>query len=228
MFKPNRAAALAVASMSLLAASVPAASEGVYVANLDTQFASGAGAADFTYRLTGQEGRADRDLDVKLPYDFSTPAPAGSAEEALAGNAGKAPRNASLAALVSSHDGDLQMDRQLECLATAVYHESKGEPLEGQLAVAQVVMNRVDSGRFADSICGVVYQPKQFSFVETSPARRSASAWQTAVAVARIARDQAFRQVAPDALFFHANYAKPSWRMLKQKVAAVGAHTFYR
>lgn len=215
--------------MSLLAASAPAASEGVYVANLDTQLVSGTDAKDYTYKLTGQEGRADRDLDVKLPYDFSTPVPAGSVQDALADDAaGKAPRNMSLAALVSSHDGDLEMDRQLECLATAVYHESKGEPLEGQLAVAQVVMNRVGSGQFADSICGVVYQPKQFSFIEAAPARRSVSAWQTAVAVARIARDQAFRQVAPDALFFHANYAKPSWRTLKQKVAAVGAHTFYR
>jgi len=219
---------MSLLAASALAASAPAASEGVYIANLDTQLVSRTDVADYTYKLTGQEGRADRDLDVKLPYDFSTPAPAGSAEEALADDAGKAPRDMSLAALVSSHGGDLAMDRQLECLATAVYHESKGEPLEGQLAVAQVVMNRVESGQFADSICGVVYQPKQFSFVARPVARRSASAWQTAVAVARIARDQAFRQVVPDALFFHANYAKPSWRTLKQKVAAVGAHTFYR
>lgn len=214
--------------MSLLAASAPAASEGVYVANLDTSFVPEVEAADFTYRLTGQEGRADRDLDVKLPYDFSTPVPAGSAQEALADDAGKAPRGKSLAALVSAHRGNGEMDRQLECLATAVYHESKGEPLEGQLAVAQVVMNRVGSDQFADSICGVVYQPKQFSFIEGRTPRRSASAWDTAVAVARIARDRAFRQVAPDALFFHANYAKPSWRTLKQKVVAVGAHIFYR
>jgi spore germination cell wall hydrolase CwlJ-like protein len=89
-------------------------------------------------------------------------------------------------------------------------------------------MNRVGSGQFADSICGVVYQPKQFSFIESRTPRRSASTWQTAVAIARIARDRAFRQVAPEALFFHANYAKPSWRTLKQKVTAVGAHIFYR
>ena len=51
------------------------------------------------------------------------------------------------------------------CLALAVYHEARGEPLIGQKAVAEVVMNRVASDRFPDTICGVVMQPKQFSFV---------------------------------------------------------------
>ena len=54
------------------------------------------------------------------------------------------------------------------CLALAVYHEARGEPLIGQKAVAEVVMNRVASDRFPDTICGVVMQPKQFSFVSTN------------------------------------------------------------
>src|SRR3546814_19751867 len=56
-------------------------------------------------------------------------------------------------------------DLELKCLAGAVYFESKGETLAGQLAVARVVINRSQSGDFLDSICGVVYQPSQFSFI---------------------------------------------------------------
>ena len=51
------------------------------------------------------------------------------------------------------------------CLSLALYHEARGEPLNGQRAVAEVIMNRVESNRFPDTICGVVMQPNQFSFV---------------------------------------------------------------
>lgn len=67
----------------------------------------------------------------------------------------------SLAALAAAVDTDgVTRDGELACLATAVYFESRGEPLEGQLAVAQTILNRVDSGRFATSICGVINQPR--------------------------------------------------------------------
>ena len=71
----------------------------------------------------------------------------------------------------------------LRCLATAVYHESKGEPVEGQLAVAQVILNRVESGRYAKSVCGVVRQPGQFTFAYRTPAE--SAYWRTAQAVAK-------------------------------------------
>src|SRR3546814_7999380 len=56
-------------------------------------------------------------------------------------------------------------DAAHDCLAATIYHESRAEPLEGQLAVAEVVINRTQSPSFRRTICGVVTQPKQFSFV---------------------------------------------------------------
>src|SRR5690606_18131200 len=70
----------------------------------------------------------------------------------------------SLASLVAAHDMPDTLDREDECLAGTVYFEAKGESLDGQLAVAEVVLNRAGSGRFPTSICSVVFQPSQFSF----------------------------------------------------------------
>ena len=72
-------------------------------------------------------------------------------------------RASSLSALVDKHASNSVGDGEADCLAKAVYFESKGEPLNGQLAVAEVVMNRAKSGRFANTLCGVVKQPSQFS-----------------------------------------------------------------
>jgi N-acetylmuramoyl-L-alanine amidase len=117
-----------------------------------------------------------------------------------------------------------------ECLAGAVYFESKGEPLSGQLSVAQVVMNRSSSGRFPSSICGVVKQRGQFSFVRGGripPVSRGSAAWRHAVAIARIAMADLAQSPAPRALFFHARRVSPGWRGLT-RLATVGNHVFYR
>ena len=101
-------------------------------------------------------------------------------------------RPTSLAALVRTHSSSQTLDREQECLAGAVYFESKGEPLDGQLAVAKVIMNRTLSGRFAKSLCGVVMQRGQFSFVRggAMPAiQRAGAHWKTAVAIAHIAEN---------------------------------------
>ncbi len=135
----------------------------------------------------------------------------------------------SLAQLVSMHTIPADMDEELRCLAGAVYFESKGETLNGQLAVAKVVIARRDSGRFASSLCGVVYQPSQFSFVRGGrmPAIPSASrSWAEAVAIAQIAIKDAWKSPVEGALFFHARHVSPGWRM--QRLAAVDNHIFYR
>ena len=123
----------------------------------------------------------------------------------------------------------IDLDDEMRCLATAVYYESKGEPIDGQLAVAQVILNRVQSGRFASNVCGVVYQRGQFSFTwDKRPDRPSNSMmWRTAQAVAVIAATDNWRQVVPDATHFHATRVAPGWSGL-QRVAAVGNHVFYR
>ncbi len=135
-----------------------------------------------------------------------------------------------LAELVRDHSRSEADDAQHECLAVAVYFEAKGESLEGQLAVAEVVLNRAGSGRFPSTVCGVVKQRAQFSFVRGGhfpPIPRASAAWRKAVAVAHIARQELAEGAAPRALFFHARYVSPGWRKLT-RVATVGNHIFYR
>ncbi len=135
----------------------------------------------------------------------------------------------SLEALVRQRGAIGIASREEECLATAVYFESKSEPLEGQLAVAQVLLNRVKSGRFAGSLCGVVFQPGQFSFVRGNgfpPIARGSQDWREALAVARIAREGLWKSKVSNALFFHATRVAPRWRLTR--IASVGNHVFYR
>jgi spore germination cell wall hydrolase CwlJ-like protein len=140
-----------------------------------------------------------------------------------------ADRSRPLADLVAESTSLDGRDEQATCLASAVYWESKGEPLAGQLAVAEVIINRARSGRFAPTLCGVITQRSQFSFVRGGriPAPpRTAAAWRTAVAIAHIALDDRADSPVSTALFFHANYVSPGWRL--RRLASVGNHIFYR
>ncbi|WP_260581634.1 cell wall hydrolase [Sphingopyxis sp. PET50] len=135
----------------------------------------------------------------------------------------------SLAALVAATPVPATLDPELRCLAGAVYFESRGESLTGQLAVAHVVINRAQSGRFPKSLCGVVHQPSQFSFVRGGkmPAiRESSTLWSNAVAIAQIAREGSWKNQAPGALYFHARHVSPGWR--KTRIAQIDNHIFYR
>jgi spore germination cell wall hydrolase CwlJ-like protein len=134
-----------------------------------------------------------------------------------------------LSALVDAQGAAETLDGDMKCLAGAVYFESKGESLEGQLAVARVIINRVKSGRFANSMCGVVYQPGQFSFVRGHgmPAIPTASeSWREAVAIAQIAMGDGWNSKAEGALYFHARRVSPSWG--KRQLASIDNHIFYR
>ncbi|NJS13894.1 MAG: cell wall hydrolase [Sphingopyxis sp.] len=138
-------------------------------------------------------------------------------------------RAASLQALVAATPMPAQIDDELHCLAGAVYFESRSESLIGQLAVANVVINRAESGRFPTTLCGVVYQRSQFSFVRGGrmPAiNTGGQQWRNAVAIAQIARDQSWDNKAPGALFFHATHVSPGWN--KARVARIDNHIFYR
>lgn len=134
-----------------------------------------------------------------------------------------------LQAMVSQLRGSVAGSRELECLATGIYFESKGEPLTGQLAVGQVIANRAQSGRFPSTYCGVLLQRGQFSFVRGGSlpsAPKSSKQWQTAVAMAKIVAQGLKDSAASNALFFHARYVSPRWRL--KRVAAIGNHIFYR
>jgi hypothetical protein len=143
--------------------------------------------------------------------------------------AAERPSGRSLADLVALHSGSETPDAQFECLASAVYYESRGEPLEGQLAVAEVILNRVRSGRFRATICDVVTQPSQFSFVRRGvipQAPRTSAAWHRAVAIAHIALNELHNVTGDDSLFFHATYVRPNWG--RPRIARIGNHIFYR
>jgi spore germination cell wall hydrolase CwlJ-like protein len=135
-----------------------------------------------------------------------------------------------LAEMVSQLRDAVAGSRELECLATGIYFESKSEPLAGQLAVGKVIANRANSGgRFPSSYCGVLFQRSQFSFVHghsLPSVPRSSKQWQTAVAMAKIV-DQGLKESAVgNALFFHARYVSPGWHL--KRVASIGNHIFYR
>ncbi|MEO0871214.1 MAG: cell wall hydrolase [Pseudomonadota bacterium] len=124
-----------------------------------------------------------------------------------------------------------EMSDQMQCLAGAVYFESRGEALAGQLAVAQVVINRSEDARWPASYCGVVYQRAQFSFVKNGNMpriRTSSGAWQRAKAIAQIAHAGLWESEAGDAVYFHATYVRPKWSRRKERTAKIDTHIFYR
>lgn len=137
----------------------------------------------------------------------------------------------SLPELVRMIDTDAPMSDELRCLAGAVYFEARGEELAGQLAVAQVIVNRTEDGRFPRSYCGVVAQPGQFSFMRGSRMPRvpeGTAAWDRAVAVAQIADKGLWESEAEGAVFFHASRVRPGWSRTKTRLAQIDTHIFYR
>jgi N-acetylmuramoyl-L-alanine amidase len=135
-----------------------------------------------------------------------------------------------LYALVDRYSTGAPLDEQANCLATAVYFEARGETLEGQLAVADVVMNRAASGKYPVTWCEVVKQPWQFSFVQHGqfPAIRDQVSWAKAQGVARLAMANVIRSVPNDVLWYHADYVAPSWGSRLTQVEKIGVHIFYR
>jgi len=127
--------------------------------------------------------------------------------------------------------------RQRRCLATAIYFEARGEPVRGQLAVAQVVMNRVRSSIYPDTICGVVFQGQwqrkgcQFSFACDGHADvpKDKARWLIANRLAKKVTDgKVWLPEIGHASHYHANYVKPKWRRQMDHVKQVGRHIFYR
>ena len=139
------------------------------------------------------------------------------------------PSARSLGELVAAQPQPAELSRELHCLAGAVYFEAKSESLVGQLAVGRVIVARSKSGRFPNSYCGVVFQPSQFSFVRGSSMpsiARGSKQWKNAVAIAQIAHAGSWRSPVEGALYFHASYVSPGWRL--KRVGRVENHVFYR
>ena len=129
-------------------------------------------------------------------------------------------------------------NKQLECLARNIYYEAGNQPFEGKVAVAQVTINRAESGQFPKDICQVVYQKNvvyervlcQFSwYCETATMMRpkNSAVFKESEMVARQVLLEGFRLPSlKNALYFHATHINPKWN--KERVAVIAGHVFYK
>jgi spore germination cell wall hydrolase CwlJ-like protein len=128
--------------------------------------------------------------------------------------------------------------QDLNCLAKNIYHEARGEPIDGQYAVAEVTMNRVASKHYPNTVCEVVYQANfdiirkrdvsSFSWTEldlTAPVDRKI--WERAWRIAQEVYDEQAEPRVEGALFYHSKYIRPRWSRGKRRVARIGRHIFY-
>lgn len=147
-------------------------------------------------------------------------------------------------AVLARHQRALELAQEverknIECLARNVYHEARGEPEEGQYAVAEVTMNRKASKRYPATVCAVVHEKRwdtlrkryvgAFSWTEFyAVAEPSGEAWALAQKVAEDAYFGRAPARVDGATFYHATYIKPSWSGKQRRVARIGRHVFYR
>jgi Cell Wall Hydrolase len=127
--------------------------------------------------------------------------------------------------------------RELRCMATAIYFEARDEPIKGQIAVAQVIMNRIRSPFYPKTICGVVYQGErnrhgcQFSFTCTGKTNsvKEKPEWAISVKLAKqVIAGEVWVPEVGYATHYHATYVHPEWRHELDKVAQIGGHIFYK
>lgn len=140
------------------------------------------------------------------------------------------------AVLASVAMPDPAVSGQNRCLAQAIYFEARSETVEGQVAVAQVVLNRVTNPRYPSTICDVVFQNEwrrhrcQFSFAcdgrSDNPAE--AGAWRQARQVAQLLLTHEVRDQTASATHYHATYVRPYWADRLEATGQVGRHVFYR
>ena len=125
---------------------------------------------------------------------------------------------------------------QWKCLAEALYFEARGEPVEGQFAVAEVILNRVDSPKFPNSICRVVNQGTgrkhacQFSYTCDGKLELVANgaAYKKVVRIARLMIDGGIRQLSGGATYYHTTSVQPSWARRFEHTGTIGIHKFYK
>jgi spore germination cell wall hydrolase CwlJ-like protein len=190
--------------------------------------------------LRGTPDRGDSGRGVSMFTEFASgnlqlaPAIAGGAPAAQAIS-----YQPSQTGLNFKYKGESQAEfeeRERRCLSTAIYFEARGEPLQGQIAVGQVIMNRVRSPQFPETICGVVYQGQlapgcQFSFAcdGKTDTPKNDSHWALAQKLAKqITSGEVWLPEIGYSTFYHADYVSPHWKSAMNKMDSIGRHIFYK
>ncbi|WP_417580145.1 cell wall hydrolase [Pelagibacterium sp.] len=191
----------------------------ISVASIDPEMVSSAGLAAID-ALSGGAGQ-----------DPNTPRPVGIPDTLAYGRANTPATDFTIS--------DSYSEREQWCMATGIYFEARGESYRGQVAVAQVIMNRVEHPNYPDTICGVVYQNQhrrnacQFSFAcdgKTNVNRTSeVAAWDQAQSITQeVLNEEIYLTEVADATHYHATYVRPAWARNMDKLAQVGLHIFYK
>jgi len=184
---------------------------------------------------------ADPDMKVmaSLPVDADGPVRAGDMGESVApkGEVNSDNQRAKTPAERLGLFDEKSRAKSEKCLAEAVYFEARGEAVRGQIAVAQVVLNRAFSGKYPDTVCGVVYQNKhrhlacQFTFAcdNNKDVIREPDMWERAKKISKAMLDgQLWLPEVDRSTHYHAYWVRPSWVNEMKKMYKFGVHTFYR
>jgi hypothetical protein len=184
---------------------------------------------------------ADPDMKVmaSLPVDADGPVRAGEMGESVApkGEVNSDNQRAKTPAERLGLFDEKSRAKSEKCLAEAVYFEARGEAVRGQIAVAQVVLNRAFSGKYPETVCGVVYQNKhrhlacQFTFAcdNNKDVIREPDMWERAQKIAKAMLDgQLWLPEVDRSTHYHAYWVRPSWVSEMKKMYKTGVHTFYR
>jgi spore germination cell wall hydrolase CwlJ-like protein len=227
MFGLVRAGGFAAAVAMLASLSAPSAAQAApaAAAQLSQAPVSQSAAVATTAALTAEQPGSARSAIPATP-GFAAPAPAAAHPTRPIGVQQHRPLHDLVISFVNFGD----QDSEEMCLVKAIYFEARSETLDGQLAVAEVILNRTTSGLYPTTICGVVTQPAQFSFIQggrfPTPDTKS-DGWRKALAIADIAINRLAQNVAPNVLWYHASYVAPSWGRRLTRVARIGTHIFY-
>ena len=183
----------------------------------------------------------DPDMKVmaSLPVDADGPVRAGEMGESVApkGEVNSDNQRAKTPAERLGLFDEKSRAKSEKCLAEAVYFEARGEAVRGQIAVAQVVLNRAFSGKYPETVCGVVYQNKhrhlacQFTFAcdNNKDVIREPDMWERAQKIAKAMLDgQLWLPEVDKSTHYHAYWVRPSWVNEMKKMYKTGVHTFYR
>lgn len=184
---------------------------------------------------------ADPDMKImaSLPVDADGPVRVGEMGESIApkGEVNSDNQRAKTPAERLGLFDDKSRAKSEKCLAEAVYFEARGEAVRGQIAVAQVVLNRAFSGKYPDTVCGVVYQNKhrhlacQFTFAcdNNADVIREPDMWDRAQKIAKAMLDgQLWLPEVDRSTHYHAYWVRPSWVSEMKRMYKFGVHTFYR